>query len=260
MSVETAVTFEREAPPESCCSVGELVGRARSLRLRFAPEAYEEAVPLLREAVEQDPTCHSAYAELSLTYSAWGLRRETSCLGIRHEVSAPEYQSLYDLAYDHAEAALRLAPESALAHRAMAGALRRGAKADPERRAAEATLAAELDPDDAEALADRWRVLGYDPDDATLDRALELEPGLLALRVDLAEALSERGRYADALAELVAALKHAPENVQVHYELAMLLDRGGMRARARAVLAKARSASPDDPLVRLGEALLREAV
>lgn len=252
--------FVGDVETRGACAPLELVSQARLQRLRFEEAGYEEAVPLLREAIELDPTCAPAYAELSQTYSAWGLRRESSCLGIRHEINLLEFQSLYDLAYDYAGVALGLASDMGAAHRAMAAALRRGNKSDPERRAREALLAAELDPDDLEAQAERWRVMGYDPDDPAVRLILEREPGLLALRADLGAALCERGRYADALAELVTALKYAPDNVQIHYELAMLLDRGGMRPRARAVLAKARALCPRDSLVRLGEALLGEAV
>lgn len=237
----------------------ERLERARRARRRFEEAGYEEAVPLLRESIELDPTFAPAYAELSRTYSAWGLRRESACLGLRHEVRQDEYQSLYDLARDYATESLRLEPGLAAAHLAMACALRRGTHAAPQRREDEARLAAELDPGDVEARAELWRVGGYDPDDPAPRRCLEEEPGLLCLRADLAAALCERGRYAEALAELVEALRLAPGNVQVHYELAMLLDRGGMRARARGVLAKARELDPLDPLVRLGDALLLEA-
>ncbi|PMU65361.1 hypothetical protein, partial [Pseudomonas sp. GP01-A5] len=79
-----------------------------------------------------------AYAELAETYAAWGLRRERACLGFQWESRVLEFQSLYDLAYDYAHAALRLAPDLPAAHRAMAAALRHGAKADPERRLREA--------------------------------------------------------------------------------------------------------------------------
>ena len=257
MGTDTLVGGVRTATGEE---PADLLRRARACRLRMDVEGYEAAVPLLREAIELDPTCAPAYAELARTYAEWGLRRESSCLGIRHEIMALEFQRLYDLAYDYADAALRRAPALAAAHHPMAAALRRGAKADPARRVAEAELAADLDADDPEALAERWRAQGYDPDDAVLRLILELEPGLLSLRLDVAEALSERGRYPDALAELVDAMKRAPGNVRVHYELAMLLDRGGLRARAHAVMDKARALHPDDPLVLLGDALLREAV
>lgn len=232
---------------------------ARRARRRFEESGYEDAVPLLREAIELDPTFAPAYAELSLTYSAWGLRRESACLGLRHEVRLSEYQSLYDLARDFAAEALRLDPGLGAAHLAMACALRRGAGADPARRAREAERAVELEPGDVEARAELWRAAGYDPDDPEPRRCLEEEPGLLALRADLAAALCERGRYPEALAELVEAMRRAPENAQVLYELAMLLDRGGLRPRARAVLARARALAPRDPLVKLGDALLREA-
>lgn len=247
---------EGEAPP---APLAERLAGARAARLSYEEAGYERAVPLLREAIELDPTFAPAYAELALTYAAWGLRRESACLGLRHEVRQTEYQSLYDLARDYAAEALRLAPALAAAHLGMARALRRGNKADPERREREARLAHELAPEDVEAAGELWRVEGYDPDAPALRSCLEREPGQLALRADAAAALVERGRYADALAELVETLRLAPKNVQVHYELAMLLDRGGMRERARAVLAKARALAPRDPLVRLGDALLGEA-
>lgn len=253
-----ATLLDRDAPAAPPDPVAERLARARRARRRFDETGYEEAVPLLREAIELDPTRAAAYAELSLTYSSWGLRRESACLGLSHEVRQTEYQSLYDLARDYAVEALRLEPGLAAAHLAMACALRRGNKADPERREREARLACELAPGDAEAAAEAWRVEGFDPDDPAPRRCLEREPALLSLRSDLAAALCERGRYADALAELVEALRAAPGNVQVHYELAMLLDRGGMRARARGVLAKARALAPRDALVRLGDALLGE--
>ncbi len=190
---ETPQDAASDAAPDP---VADLIIRGRGQRQTFDIPGFEEAVPLLREAIELDPTSAPAYAELSETYSSWGFLRESSCLGFWHELRVPEFQSLYDLAYGYAETALRLAPELAAAHRAMSSALRRGAKADPERRSREAQLAVDLDGEDPEGLLERWRVLGYDPDDAAVRQAIKASPALLAARLDLACALCERGRRA----------------------------------------------------------------
>ena len=240
--------------------VRDLVARGRAQRLTLDVPAFEEAVPLLREAIELAPTSAPAYAELSETYSSWGSRRESACLGFWRELRVLEFQSLYDLAHAYAETALRLDPGLSAAHRAMSAALRRGAKIDPERRAREAMLAVELDPEDPEALAERWRVLGYDPDDAAIRRVVEKEPALLAAQLDLAAALVERGRYAEALDSLDSTLQRHPSSVPVYHDIALLLDRKGQRAKALDVLRKARQFRPDDPLIKQGFALLGEAL
>lgn len=239
-------------------AVADLVRRGREKRLLLDSAGFEEAVPLLREAIELAPADAAAYAELSEVYSYWGFRREDACLGFHHETRMLEYQSLYDLAYDYAAMALRLAPELGAAHRAMAAALRRGAKADPERRAREAMLAVEFDPGDPEAVCERWRAAGYDPKDPSVHAALEAEPRLIAVRLDLAAALCDRGEYDEALLQLEKAHKTAPSYLQVYYEIAMILDRKGMRAKALELLRRARDLRPSDALIEHGFALLGE--
>jgi tetratricopeptide (TPR) repeat protein len=237
----------------------DLLRRGRDQRLGGDIPGFEEAVPLLREAIELSPACAPAYAELSTTYFQWGLRRENSCFGFRRDLHGLEYQSLYDLAFEYAQMALRLAPDLASAHRAMAAALRRGRRADPGRRTEEALLAAELDPDDPENVCERWRVRGFDPDDPEVRRALEREPRLFDARLDLAASLRERGRFDEALSELHEALRHNPRSVQAYYDVAMVLDRKGMREKALEVLHKAGVLRPGDPLIEQGRALLGEA-
>lgn len=250
----------REAPAAVSADVAALVKRGREQRLLFDTPAFEAAVPLLREALELEPTYAPAYAELSETYSYWGFRRESSCLGLRHETRLLEFQSLYNLAYDYADMAVRLAPDAGAPHRAMAAALRRGARADPPRRSQEAQLSAELAPEDFETRAECWRVRGYDPDDPVLRQTLESAPWLVAARVDLAAALCERGRYSDAFHELMAGLNASPDNVQIYYEIALVLDRQGLRPKALEVLRKALAVRGDDPLVKQGFALLGENI
>lgn len=259
-SPELATTQTTEADAGPPAAARDLIARGRRERLKFDAAAFEEAVPLLREAIELAPAEAPAYAELSLTYSSWGLCREAACLGFRRELRALEFQSLYDLAYAYAETALRLAPERAAPHRAMAAALRRGARIDPERRQREALLAVELEPEDPEGLAERWRVLGYDPDDAVIRRVAADEPDLLAVQLDLAAALAERGRYAEALTALERALRLHPRSVQVYHDIALLLDRIGMRAKGLEVLGTARRFRPEDPMIKQAYALLGEAV
>ncbi len=244
-----------EAPEETLA----LVRRGRAQRLSDDVPGLEEAVPLLREAIELSPAYAPAYAELSQAYFSWGLRRENSCLGFRRDLCALEYQSLYDMAYEYAHMALRLAADLPSAHRAMAAALRRGSRADPVRRAQEAKIAADLDPDDPENAVEAWRVRGFDPDDPAVRRALERAPELVDARLDLAAALRERGRFDEALAELHEALRAGPRNLQVYYDVAMVLDRKGLRPKALELLRKAAALSPGDPLIEQGFALLGEA-
>ncbi|MDE2039482.1 MAG: tetratricopeptide repeat protein [Elusimicrobia bacterium] len=253
-------TLPRPPQEEQDDPVDALVQRGRKQRRLFDVPGYEEAIPLLREAIELAPTQAPAYAELSLAYSSWGLRRESACLGFRHETQLPEYQSLYDLAFDYADMALRLAPDLAASHLAMAAALRSGAKADPARRAREAALALALEPEDPEVVCECWRVKGYDPEDQAVLQTMEKAPWLIQMRLDLAAALCERGRYADALAQLKQALQASPENTHIYYEIAMLLQRKGMRRDAIELLGKAKAMRPNDPLVRQGLVLLGESL
>jgi tetratricopeptide (TPR) repeat protein len=131
-----------------------LTQRARASMRLFDVDGYEEAVPLLREAVEAAPAYAPAYAALAETYSYWGFRRE---------IGGMEAQSLYDMALENANLALNLAPDLAESHRAMAVALRRGAQADPDRRRAEVTTAMDMAPHDAETLWEHWRASATGP-------------------------------------------------------------------------------------------------
>lgn len=227
----------------------ELVARAHQKRLRFDVPDYEEAVPLLKEAIELSPAYAPAYAELAETYAYWAFRRE---------IAGQEHQSLYLLAYDSAETALRLDPRLPAAHRAMAVSLRRGPKADAQRRAKEVNEALGLDPRDAESLYEKWRVDGYDPEDPDLRRVLELSPGFIAVHIDLGAVLCELERFPEALAELQKVIELNPANAQAYYDIAMTLDRMGLRQKAQGLLLKAIRLRPQDPLLEQGLALLEE--
>ncbi|HAH08240.1 MAG TPA: hypothetical protein DCM05_17230 [Elusimicrobia bacterium] len=222
--------------------------RGRRLMRSFDIEGYEAATVELIQAVQADPSSAAAYAALAETYSYWGFRRE---------LNGEEHESFYALALDSAGKALARAPKSAQAHRAMAVALRRGAAGDPERRKDEALAALDLDPNDAENWCEKWRAFGYDPDDASIRRTLELDPELCSAHIDLGVAYCEADRLAEALTEMVCALKINPRNSLVHYDLAMVVYRQGHRRAARELLARALKARPNDPLLKAGELLLR---
>ncbi|MDE2290793.1 MAG: tetratricopeptide repeat protein, partial [Elusimicrobia bacterium] len=153
-----------------------------------------------------------------------------------------------------AELAAKLAPESGAAHRALAVALRRGEKADPQRRQDEVLIALDLDPKDADAWYEYWRVRGYDPDDETIRRALELEPRHLGAHIDLGAALVEEGRLDEAAERLMEALRLNPRNALAAYDLAMVFNRQGHAERALELLRKARKLHPDERLLAAGMA------
>lgn len=232
-----------ETKPSASQQAKALTERARQAMRLFDIEGYEQAVPLLREAVETAPSYAPAYAALAETYSYWGFRREIAGL---------ESQSLYDLAFENAETALNLAPDRPESHRAMAVALRRGSRADPERRRGEAETALDLAPNDAETLWEHWRAFGYEPGDPALRRALELEPGLCGAHIDLGAAYCEQGDVEAAVRELTKALQINPRNSLAYYDLAMALDRKGHRAVAADILRRVLKMHPNDPLLEWG--------
>lgn len=226
-----------------------LVEEARRRLAGADLECYEGAVSLLCEALFLDPACAPAHAALAEAYAYWGFRRE---------IVGEDARDLYGLAYDHAEAALRLAPDRADAHRAMSLAVRRGDKADPGRRTREAMAAVDLDSSDPQNWLEVWRAAGYDPEHEALARALALGPGLPAARIDLAAALAERGRLDEAAEQLLRALKLAPRNALAHFDLAMVLKRKGEGVKARALIRRARAMHPGDALLGSAAAFLGE--
>ncbi|TBR24757.1 tetratricopeptide repeat protein [bacterium] len=237
-------TPDKQAPaPPPSEAARELVRRGRAAMRLFDIEGYEQAVPLLREAIEQAPDHAPAYAALAETYSYWGFRRE---------IAGFDSQHLYDMALENANVALTLAPDLAECHRAMAVALRRGTASDPQRRKAEVTTALDLAPDDPETLWEHWRAFGYEPDDPGLRRALELEPGLCGAHIDLGAVYCERGEIEAAVRELTKALQINPRNSLAYYDLAMSLDRKGHSAVALDILKRIAKMHPGDPLIETG--------
>ncbi|MBI5202026.1 MAG: tetratricopeptide repeat protein [Elusimicrobia bacterium] len=225
----------------------QLYARARQAMALCDVEGWQEAVALLREALDFAPGTGDYHAALAETYAFWGFRREITGLD-----SADDYA----MALSEAQKALRLSPERGSAHRAMALALRRGEWANPDKRREEVLAALDLDSEDPETWHEYWRVRGYDPEDPAAKKALELAPGHCGLRIDLGVAFCERGRLGSAEEHLRAALRSNPRNSLALYDLAMVLDRAGRRGEAETVMRAARALHPEDPLLEDGFAHL----
>jgi tetratricopeptide (TPR) repeat protein len=206
-------------------------------------EGYEKAVPLLLEALEDEPDRVRARADLAMAFSAWGWRRQI--------VGQPS-EDCYQSAYDHAQKALSEAPWSDDAHRAMAAALRAGYWKDPVRRFDEARLAHQLAPDKAENCYELWRADGSVPGAGLAERAIDLDPSLCAVHIDLGAAYAEAGRHEEAVRHLTRALDINPRNALAYYDLAMVCLLLDHPEKARALLERALAAQPGDPLLLLG--------
>lgn len=243
MEMLSQPTETPEASPEVPSGPGELCRRGRQRLRLFDPEGYEEAVACFREALALDPSHLPAYVGLAETYSYWGFRRE---------LAGESSESCYELAYEYAERALQMDPAQGQAHRGMAVALRRGRKADPERRKAEALIAVELDPQDAENWYEYWRAFGYDPADEAIRKALQIDDSHFGAHHDLGVAFCEEGRLDEAVAHLLAALRINPRNTLAHYNMAMALQRKGLTSHAFEHLHSARRLCPEDPLIEAG--------
>ncbi|MBI5208740.1 MAG: tetratricopeptide repeat protein [Elusimicrobia bacterium] len=206
-------------------------------------EGYELAVTSLREALKVDPSFPRPHAGLAEAYAHWAFRREIDGL---------EFQSYLDLALEHAESAVELAPQRSSSHLSMAIALRRGRHADPERRKAEAMIALERDPNSARAWYEHWRAFGYFMTDPSLEKALELDPKLFAAHHDRAVVVCEDGRYAEAVQGFRAALAINPRNSLALYNLAMTLMRMDAMDAAKKVLLHAQRLHPGMALIAAG--------
>lgn len=208
----------------------------------FDVEGYAEAAARFREILAVSPRSARALAGLAEAHAYWGHRRE---------IAGQECRVDYDRAYALAAEAVELAPGRADGHRALSLSLRGGVRRDRERAEREALLAVALDPDDAEAWHQAWRAAGYDLGDPALRRALELGPSC-ALENDLGAALCAAGRLDEAVSRFLGALRLNPRNTLVYHNLAMTLDRSGMRETAVEVLRRARALHPGDLLLLRG--------
>lgn len=247
--METLIEANVVPTPEPGNGPVELVAEGKRFLMLFDQEGYAEAVAQYLQALAKSSGFAPAHAGLSEAYSYWGFRRE---------IGGQESRSYYRLAFEHAEKALSLAPDRADSHRAMAVALRRGERSDPDRRREEVLAALELDPKDAHTWYERWRAFGYSLSDESIQRALEMDPRHIGAHIDLGVVLCDELRLNEALMHLMQAVQLNPRNSLAYYNLAMVLDRLDRSEQAVKALLKAQQMYRDDPLIAHAIVLLGE--
>ncbi len=145
------------------------------------------------------------------------------------------------------ERAVRLNPESGLAHYNYAGAL--AARARHGEAVGHYKAYLRVRPEHAEARGNLGASLaGLGRTDAAIDqyrRALEVEPLHAGIRYNLANALVRKGRSDEALAHYRAILETAPDAGKVRYNLALALARTGDHAGAVGQLERLLADDPD---------------
>ena len=240
-----------EVPTASARKTATLLELGRKRLELFDIEGYQDAAACFRAALEEDERCDSACAGLAEVFSYWGFRLE---------IEGGAAEAYYSLAYRYAEKALELAAQEASSHRAMAAALRRGERADAERRRAESSAAVELDPLDAGNWYEYWRAFGYGLADSSIRKTLSLNPSYFAAYHDVAVALCEQGRLEEAEKWMRAALEIHPRHSLALFNLAMIEERQGRAADALAGLRAAGEMFPGNRLIRDGFAALAERV
>jgi tetratricopeptide (TPR) repeat protein len=249
---ETVNETETLAPPAaSARNAAALLELGRKRLELFDIDGYQDAVACFRAALEADESCGSACVGLAEAFAYWGFRRE---------LEGEDAEASYALAYRYAEKALALAAQEGSSHRAMAVALRRGARADAERRRAESSAAVELDPADADNWYEYWRAFGYGLADSSIRKALSLNPSHFAAYHDVAVALCEQGRLPEAEKWMRMALEIHPRHSLALYNLAMIAERQGRAADALAGLRAAGALFPGNRLIHDGMAALAERV
>jgi tetratricopeptide (TPR) repeat protein len=113
----------------------------------------------------------------------------------------------------------------------------------------------EMQPDDGRGLRECARIasaMGAVTDAMNLlEKALERSPGLHEARFELAQALSARQRYAQALEHLQTLLEANPDHQPYHMMQASLLDHLGRFSEAESTLADVNRKAPGQPAVLL---------
>jgi arylsulfatase A-like enzyme/Tfp pilus assembly protein PilF len=215
-----------------------IFNRLRRANTAVRDRRFEEALPLLREVLREDP--RNAFA-LLVTGSAEMSRG-------RFAEAVPWFKKY-----------LELVPSSAYAHHWIAIChLQRGAR-DEALREAEAALA--IDPRFTDAHVLRGGILAargaYPEAIAELRAAVQADPAKPILRLDLAKVLAEAGQGAEARAEYEAALRAQPDYAPALVGLGALQVAQGEAEQARATLTRALELDPssDEARFNLGRAL-----
>ncbi|HEY3705795.1 MAG TPA: tetratricopeptide repeat protein [Terracidiphilus sp.] len=206
-----------------------------------------EATARLKSFLERNPKDQEAWYLLGKTY----LQLSEDALGkineidpdsvVAHEIAGEIDQSMhnYDLALVEYKKAVDKAPRQPGTHMHVADAYWNIGKWTT----AEAEFREELQNDPNNCIA-RWKLANSmleanesgDAAVAELNRSIDRCPGLMQARVDRARALVRLGKHADALPDLMLALKDSPGEPSIHYLLAAVYRSQGKREEAQAEL------------------------
>ncbi len=256
VALQIAAALEAELSPDERSRVGkepttsveayQLYLKGRHWFIRFTPTGLRRALHFYGRAVAVDPGYALAYTGIALAHAELAEGGAT-----RAEVARP-------LAMDAAGKALRLDPNLAEAHCAMA---QLQAIWEFDWAAAEAGFrrAIELCPSSTDAYDLYGRLcasVGRFDEALELQRhAQELDP--LVHRLDVASTLLRAGRHQEAEAEAVRAIEFDPEQDRGHATLGWALMMQGRHDEGVAELERAVELAPDSPqwLAQLGQAL-----
>ena len=192
--------------------------RLRRANTAVRDRRFEEALPVLREVLRDDP--RNAFARVVMGSALMGMDR-------------------YAEAISWFQKYLELVPTSSYAHHWIAVChLKRG---DQDNALREAAAALAIDPRFSDARILRGGILAarrqYEAAVAELKTAVDTDPAKPMLRLDLAKVLAEAGRTAEARAEYEALLKVQPDDPAALVGLGVLqaklgaLDEAGARFR-----------------------------
>jgi predicted Zn-dependent protease len=213
-------------------------------KVRIRLRKYDGAIDLLKTYTEENPRDQEAWYLLGKTY----LQLSEDSLGkihqidpnsvVAHEVAGEIDESMhnYDGALVEYKKAIDQAPDQPGPHIHMANAFWSISKWDSARTEFEAGLA--HDPNNCTA---HWKLgntileANGEPGEALthLNRAVELCPDLMQARVDRARAWIKTGKQADALPDLLLAVKESPDEPSIHFLLASVYRAQGKTAAAQ---------------------------
>lgn len=227
---------------------------------------YAAAAPYLKEALDRDPQNLELLMTLAHSY-LWSKQYlnvlETYRVILRIDPNSAEADMLAGEASDELKdvrgaieqfrAAVKADPKTPDVHFGLGYLLwgrRNYAEAEPE-------FKAELDnnPNHAQALAYLGDVnMQLERPDAAillLNKAIKIDPGIELAYIDLSAIYADAGRRDDSLRELKAALKLAPNDVNVHWRLARLYRAMGNQQEAMIEFNKAKgiTQAADDALI-----------
>lgn len=224
-TAEEKIEIARRTGPTKSFSAYEYYIKGREAFLNSTLTGYKEAIPLYKKAIELDPNFALAYAALAEATYDWGFFNEQMFR---------EYQSHYDDAFTYGKKAVELKPQLAECQRALATAYGRGTNKDDRQLRYHINKALELNPNDSESYYILWALDGNDPDDASILKALALNPRLVGAHTDRATFLRMKGRVSEAMEHYQTAFRINPNDAIIHNNYAYaLLEKGDIYGAKR---------------------------